>query len=363
MKNTNLMTRVVFVFLLLGLVAFVLSNSFAKSETLVNVSAVQLNSISTHVSVSGNVINHDELSIGSLVSGRIVKLVASEGSLVHKGMVLAYLDDRENAINLNKYAASLLTAEQNQAVNQSDFEHIQEIFSVGGESKKAVDNARLRMETSQADVRRARDDMNLAQIQSEKFKIKAPVNGTVTACSARAGASVNPGEVLFKLSPSGTREIEIKMDAIDSDIVSVGKVVTASTDAYPGKEWQEKIIWVAPSAKKEGTSSNLSVRISMSTDAPPLILGQQVDIKIPQVSAKNVPVVPSGAIIYKQGSTLVATIIDGKVGMIPIEVGTSDLKFTEVKSGIAVGQQVILPEGKVLRDGQSVRNNSNLVAL
>lgn len=361
MRHSRLITLVVFVLLLLGL-GVVLHNHFFETQTPVNVSVVKKDSINTYVSVSGTVINHDELAVSSLVSGMIVKLMACEGESVHRGMVLAYLDNRENTINLKKHEMLLMTAEQNLAVSKSNLEHVKAVFSVGGEPQKAVDSAKLRSETSLADVQRARDDLRLAQIQLEKFKIKSPVDGIITACSARTGASVNFGEVLFKLAPSGIREVEIKMDAIDSDIVRVGKIVTASTDAYPGKEWQEKIIWVAPSAKKEGTSSNLSVRISLSASAPPLILGQQVDVKIPQVSAENVVVVPSGAIIYKQGSTLVATIIEGKVGIIPIEIGASDLKLTEIKSGITVGQQVIIPEGKALHEGEAVRINSKLVA-
>lgn len=355
-------TLVALTLLLLALGVFVLRNLSFDTQIPVKVSVVTRGSISTYVSVSGNVINHNELAISSLVPGVIIKLDADEGKIVHRGEVLAYLDDRENTVNIKKYEMSLITLELNQAVYKSDLEHIQAVFLVGGESQKAVDNARFHLETALTEVRQARDDLRLAQIQLEKFKIKSPVDGIITACFAKAGASVNPGEVLFKLAPSGIREIEIKMDAIDSDIASVGKFVTVSTDANPGYEWQEKIIWIAPSAKKEGTSSNLSVRISLSTNRLPLILGQQVDIRIPQVSTGNVVIVPSSAIIYKQGSPLVAIIVGGKVSLIPIEIGTSDLKFTEIKSGIDVGQQVIIPEGKVLHEGESVRIIPKLVA-
>lgn len=93
----------------------------------------------------------------------------------------------------------------------------------------------------------------------------------------------------------------------------------------------------------------------MGANSPALILGQQVDVKIPGVMTDNVLVVPSEAIIYNQGKPFVTTIVAGHAHIVPVEVAAADLKHTEIKSGLQIGQQIIIPEGKTLGEGDSVR--------
>lgn len=360
MRNTKLIFFVVF--LLSGLGVYAARSYLLKTETPVKVVLVGQGSINSFVFVSGNVINRNELTVSAQVPGVITKLAAREGDAIRKGDVLAVLDDRESAIRLKKYQASLKTSEQNQALYKSDLAHLEAVFVVGGESQKSVDGARQRLQTSQAEAEQLRDDVRLAQIQLDKFTIKSPVDGVVTVSTVRVGAAVNTGEALFRLAPSGNSEIEVKMDVVDSDVATLGKPVSVTSDAYPGRAWQEKITWVAPAAIKEGTHSNLIVRIDMSSNSPALILGQQVDVKIPGVTANNVIVVPSDAIIYNQGKSSVATIAEGHVHIIPVEIAAADLKHTEIKSGFKIGQQIIVPEGKTLLEGDSVRAISELSA-
>lgn len=360
MRNTKL---IVFAVLLLsGSGVYAARSYLLKTETPVKVALVERGSINSYVFVSGNVINRNELAISSQVSGVVVRLAIREGDAVHIGDVLAALDDRETAIRLKKYETSLNTAEQNQAVYKSDLAHLEAVLAVGGESQKTVDSARQRLATSQAEAEQLRDDYRLAQIQLDKFIIKSPVDGIVTVSPARVGTVVNLSDVLFRLVPTGSREIEVKMDVVDSDVATVGKSVIVSSDAYPGREWQEQINWVAPAAIKEGTHSNLTLRIGMSTSSPALILGQQVDVKIPGITESNVIIVPSEAITYNQGKPTVATIVQGHVHIIPVEIAAADLKHTEIKSGLQVGLQIIVPEGKSLVEGSSVRAISELAA-
>jgi RND family efflux transporter MFP subunit len=353
MRNTKL---IVFAVLLLsGSGVYAARSYFLNNESPVKVALVARGSINSYVFVSGNVINHNELAISSQVPGVVARLAVREGDRVHKGEVLAVLDDRETEIRLQKYAASLKTAEQNQSVYMTDLARLEAVLAVGGESQKTVDSARQRLVTSQAEAEQLRDDERLARLQLEKYTLRSPVDGVVTVSSSHVGTAISMGEVLFRLAPTGSREIEVKMDVVDSDVAKSGKTVVVSSDAYPGHEWQEKITWVAPAAIREGVHSNLIVRIGIIENSPVLILGQQVDVKIPGVTANNVIVVPSDAIIYNQNKPFVATIADGHVHLVPVGIAAADLKHTEIKSGIDIGQWIIEPEGKTLLEGEAVR--------
>ncbi|HEX5338276.1 MAG TPA: efflux RND transporter periplasmic adaptor subunit, partial [Gallionella sp.] len=184
------------VLFLMGSGAYVARSYFFETQIPVKVVSVGKGAIKSYVFVSGNVINRDELAINSQVPGLVAKLLVREGDAVRKGEVLAFLDDREAAIRLNKYHSSLRSAEQNLATSKEDLAHLEAVFAVGGESQKTVNGAASRLKTAQVEVAQLRDDYRLAQMQLDKFAIKSPLDGVVTVSSARAGAAINAGDVL-----------------------------------------------------------------------------------------------------------------------------------------------------------------------
>ncbi|MDP3671078.1 MAG: efflux RND transporter periplasmic adaptor subunit [Telluria sp.] len=320
----------------------------------VQVARAEVGAITTSVSATGTVINREEMTINSPGQGEVVLLNAGEGDAVKKGLVLARLDDRDNRSQIGKARATLRISQQNEDDAKRAYARVQQIFAVGGEARKTLEEAELRLQTMNKEKLVAQEDLHQALAQRERFALSAPVDGIITARAARVGTWVSAGDPLFRLAPAGVREIEVKLDAGDSAAVAVGKVVEAASDAYPGKNWTETITWIAPVTSKDGAANFLAVRISLSPHAPPLVLGQQVDVKIPMVSRSRIVKIPLNATITKQGKRFVAILVDDKIQLLPIVTGVEDLKYSEVTHGLVAGQQIILSEGQALREGAKV---------
>ena len=339
-------------FLAAGLTA---AKRFNDDGVPVKTLAVERGPISAAVLAAGNVVNREELMINSAVSAQILELGAGEGDLILKGKMLVNLDDRESKTPVDKARTALKFAEKNEANAKRSWEHLQKVFEVGGESRKTVEDAELRWQSSQKESRLVQEDLRQALFQLERYHLTAPIAGTITARAARKGAWVKPGDPLFRLAPLGIKEIEVKLDAGDSAAAVIGKTTVVTSDAFPGKEWQEKIVWVAPATNKEGTSNSLSVRISLGKNAPPLVIGQQADVKVATAERDIALKIPSNTIISKQGKPLVAVIVDDRVHLVPISTGIENLTYTEVISGLNEGQKIIRPEGRTLREGDRVK--------
>jgi hypothetical protein len=56
---------------------------------------------------------------------------------------------------------------------------------------------------------------------------------------------------------------------------------------------------------------------------------------------------------------MVAVAEDSSVRLIPVELGIGDLTHTEITRGLKDGQQIILPEGKPLREGDKIALDTN----
>lgn len=339
----------------LGTAAYAASIRFGGTEQALQAALVSRGTVSAFVSATGSVINREELIMNSPVSGQLLEVHANEGDAVGAGQLLARFEGREQAVAINKAAALVDSVVQRSVAAASDSERLQRVFEVGGESRKTVEDAQLRVVTLRAERTMAEQSLRQARYELDKLTLKAPRRSLVTARLARTGAWVRAGDPLFKLAPSHARSIEAKLDASDSAMALPGKAVSVSSDAYPDKTWEEKITWVSPSTSKDGAANTLTIHISLNAGAPPLALGQQVDVKLTSDSASNVLQLPSNAIIVNQGQARVAVLANGRVHLKAVTTGIESVRMTEIKGGLLAGEKVALPNGQALHEGDRAR--------
>ena len=343
----------------LGVVVAAAAFGLARADWLhpatpVRTATVVRGNIQSFITVSGNLIASDEVSLFSPVSGRVTGVNVKEGSLSKPGQTLLTLDARDLLSRIDERRSALAAARRVAEAARHDWDALEQIYKLGGESHKTVADARLKWQESVRNAEAIGFDVRRQEIELERFTVKAPLAASVTALAATPGAWVNQGDMLMKLSGNATRDIEVKVDSGDAGAVSLGKAVTLSSEAMPGKEWPGKITWIAAATKKDVSSNTLAVRIPLTADAPPLTLGQQVDVRIPTFTASNVLVVPAAAVLTSQGKSSVAVIENGAVHLLTVTLGSAELKLVEVKSGVRAGQVIIVPDGKVLKEHDKV---------
>ena len=160
---------------------------------------------------------------------------------------------------------------------------------------------------------------------------------------------------IFSLAKESPREIEVMVDESDAGLVKAGQPVDLTSEAFPGKSWREQITEVSPAVKKEGGANSIKVRVSHGTDAPALKLGQQVDAKIQTGHRVDIAKLPFECIINVGGKTSVAIPKGGAIRFAPVDTGIEDAISVEIVRGVSMGEEVILPEGKQLKEGERIR--------
>ncbi len=335
--------------------ALLVNQRLQDKEVELHAAVVVRGAVNAYVSSAGAVINKEELTLSSPISGQLLAVRVNEGDEVRTGQLLASFDAREFSVALEKAASILKATEQSAEFAARDWAHLLRVYQIGGESRKTVEDAELRYVNLSKERVMAEQSLRQARLDLDKLKLNAPRHSIVTAHVARVGTWVRAGDPLFKLAPVGTREIEIKLDAGDSTTAVVGKAVTVSSEAYLGQDWQEKITWVAPSTNKDGAANTLAVRISLGSAAPRLALGQQVDVRLTSASVNNALQLPTNAIISKQGQPMVAVLDNGRIHLKPITTGIESVNSTEIKSGLTLSEKVALPEGRALREGDRAK--------
>lgn len=355
-------SRIALLFLILALgvtTTFFVSGAWLRNPYPVKTALVAKGNIQSFITVSGSLISPDDISLASPVAGRLTSISVKEGDVSVKGQTLLQFDARDLLARIDDRQAALRAALEVQRAAKHDWQALIEVQALGGESEKTVEDARLKWRSALDDGNTIALELKRHRLELERFSVKSPISGIITAAPANLGTWVNQGEVLLKLSGSAGRQIEVKVDSGDTNSVSPGKLVTLSSETYPGIEWTEKIAWIAPATKKEGSSNTLAVRIPLSTRAPDLTLGQQIDVKIPTVSASDVLVIPTAAVSTRQEKPSVAILDNGTIRFVPVSLGVSEQKTTEVRKGLSAGQMVVLPDGKPMKDGDKAYSEAS----
>ncbi len=312
--------------------------------------------ITATLSATGKVVSRQEAHVSAAVAGRVRSVEVQAGDRVTAGAILALLDDRELQERVKGTQATLREAGEKVRRLKRDYEALKEVYAVGGTSRQSVADAKSILEMALAAVEGASAELRQSKIARDKLKVRAPFGGIVTRKKVHPGEWVSPGEAIFDLADENSRQVEVMVDESDAGLVEVGQTVELTSDAFPGRPWLERVSEIDPAIQKEEGANSIRVRVTYGDRAPDLKLGQQVDARIRTAHRADIVKLPFECLVGSAGRTSVARIHDGTVRFVAVETGVEDATSVEIVKGISAGEEVIVPEGRPLKEGQRVRS-------
>jgi len=233
----------------------------------------------------------EDIKIGSELSGRLKTVIVEEGDAIHRGQVLAELENADYRAQVESARANVLAreaalrkvingarfqerAEAWSSVNEakvvmenakSELHRRQELFSAGVVSREEFDRyareadvAKAKYETAvqqhalvddhareedqalaEADVKLAQAQLAEAQARYEKTFIRSPIDGNVLRKHHRSGESVSNSSTvpdpILTIGDRQTLRVRVDVDETDVSKVSVGQRAYVTADAF-GKQ-------------------------------------------------------------------------------------------------------------------------------
>ncbi len=240
----KVITIVVVVVVALGAIAYVLSNnkknSAAKTAFIaegggavaVRVAAVEKKVVDLDFSANGNFVANQDLDFLSENAGRVSAIYVDEGSIVHKGQVLARVDaeiintDRETA------EATYQNALKDEARYKSSFE-------TGGVTQQQLDQAVL--STKNAKLR-----LQASQRRLSDADIKSPINGVVNKRYIEVGAFVTTqGTKLFELVDVSKLKLQVSVNESQVANLQLGNQIDIQSSVFPNEKFSGKVTFIA----------------------------------------------------------------------------------------------------------------------
>lgn len=220
--------------------------------------------------VSGYIVNRERIEISPRFMGVVNWIGVKKGDAVTNGQVVVLLDDTEFKARLQEADGQLSNAKAGLAKAELDLERVAKLAITDIESKQALDNARIAVDSAKAQIKASEGTRDVARTYVEWCTIRSPINGVVLE------KLVDPNELVTPQSFGGTRgpstaliavadpkdlQVEIDMNEADLAKVSLGQKCRVSPEAYLDKVYDGVVAEIAPEANRAKGTLQIKVQI------------------------------------------------------------------------------------------------------
>lgn len=350
---------------------------------------VERGPIQATVTASGRVVPAREHVLACPIDTRLTRLLKAVGDVVEPGEAIVELDTHEAALALMRLEeqVSLTENERRQAgldLEQSlidlegrreiktvelrglelELERAEQHFAIGGISRAtleaaqvAVERARLelkqitqalanararseaRLEELDLELRIRRGERDEARRRLELATARADARGVITWLPDREGAALRRGDELARIADLSAFRVEARISDVHAGRLRVGQA--ARVQLGGGEMLAGAVAQVYPAV--EAGVVRLLVNPQPS-DHPRLRSNLRVEVHLVVDERADALKLARGAVVRVEGQSAVF-VIDGDVARrTPITTGISNFEETEILSGLAEGDEVILSD-------------------
>lgn len=348
------------------------------------------------VTATGSAQPITQVSISSELSGTMRKVLVDYNSVVRSGQTLAELDPDKLAATVASARARLGSAKARVAdavatiaERRAEYDRKASLSRTSAGSVRDLEIAKAnhdrsvaQHDLSVAEVAAAEADLRLAEINLAKASIVSPIDGVVLKRGVDPGqfvATSLQAPVLFVIAEDLHRmEVLVDVDEAEVGKVRVGQTVMFGVDAYPDRKFPAEVRdirfgsevvqgVVTYKAVLSIDNSDLSIRPGMTATAQILVQEVENALLVPNAALRFSPPAPppqGGGFLKallpsmpsatrrppskhddtgRKADQTVWILRDGAPVAVPVSVGASDGRVTEIRKGqLSPGDAVIV---------------------
>jgi RND family efflux transporter MFP subunit len=360
-----------------------------KAARKVKTAAVAETPFGETVTANGTLAAYDQTTVSVKVPGRLSAISVDLGSVVSKGQIIAQLGPEDYRLRVQQAEASLAQArarlgldpmgtddrvdpEQTATVRQAravldearvnrdraarlveqsviakaEFDSANASFKVAeGRYQDAYEEIRNR----QGVLAQRRSELALARQQLKDTSVVAPLDGIVEEKRASVGEFLAAGAPVVNIVRMDPLRLRAQVPERESHTIRGGQEVRVTVDGdttvYLGR-----IMRLSPVIAEQNRMLMVEADVRNNGKLRP---GSFAHAEIITNDAKMAVTVPNNSIVTFAGIEKVIVVQNGKALEKPITTGRRGAEFTEIVSGINVGEKVIVDPGN-LQSGQPV---------
>lgn len=349
--------------------------SSTAEVTRVDAAPVRRADLAVHAEATGYLQPWRKVDVAAETSGKVVARRVENGQRVAAGGLLLQLDSREREIELEEAQAEWLKIRAAYAVSYEmdgdggwtstvppspsrpanpapDLRKAEELFAGGLIAKRELDAARRQAEgqgvlsgSHRGEIRAATTGLTQAeqriaraQLALERTRILAPFAGRAADVAFEYGQQVSPGERLLTLLQDD--RIKVEVDVLEADMVHLrpGSPAQVRIPSLGGLTLAGAVYSINPQVDPKTGTGRLTVAIGNPRQLLLSGLFANVELEVRRLPGRLV--VPTSALLERQGRSLVFRIVEGRALWSYVQTGERSGDLVEVLAGLSEGDVV-----------------------
>lgn len=324
----------------------------------VRVEEVTLGEAALRIRASATLSGHEERSVQSESAGRAGSVNVEEGELVERGQALATIESEDVRLGVRDARDSIERLERER-------ERIRPLHEEGLIPRQQWDDIDFQL-------RQARSTLARAEAQQVRHRIRAPIDGVVTARSVEPGDVVAPNQQLFRISSVDTLEAVVRIPERELARLRTGQEADLEPLALEGTRFAAVVHRIDPVVDPRTGTIRVRLRVTdpdAFTGAVPLRPGMFVTARITTERRADTVLLPRRALVHEGEGTSVFVLREGgtdaasaahegpvfRVERMRVRTGIEEGRLVEVLEGPAAGDSVVVVGHAGLDPGALVR--------
>jgi len=371
--------------IVLAVLGFFLWRGFKKGKQVpqFQTAKVERGTIVSSVSASGQVLSVNIMSASTKASGIVKEVYVKDGDVVNVGdkILEITLDQQGKQKNAQAWASYLSAKNTLAATKATQYSLQADMFGEWDSFKKLAESddyeetdgspkyeqrtlpefhipekdwlaSEAKYKNQQAVISQAQAaiNSNWLSYQLASPVITAPANGTITSLMFAEGMSIGTldtgnttsNQKVATIKTEGAPIISVNLSEIDVSHVEIDQKATIILDSILDKTFTGKVVGVDRIGQSASGVTQYPTIIQLDSSSDKILPNMTVTASIIIAVEDDTLLVPSGAVIEKDGQTLIRLLEKNRQQTVPVEVGLSSETQTEIISGVEEGTEVII---------------------
>jgi HlyD family secretion protein len=368
--------------LVAGIFGWVVTTQGPLAAVKVTLDKATIGTLSNGVFGVGTLEARHSYNLAPTLTSRVGKIYVDQGDRVRAGQLLAEMDavdlhDRvassEQAAERSGYAMQVAGAQLAEAQSRlhnstAAYKRFTELRTDGYVSQEMLDAKMHEKNAAQAAVASATAALSSARLDQNRThadasgvgklraqtRLVSPVDGIVTTRLAEPGVTVVAGQTIIQVIDPTSIWVKTRIDQKQAGLVRVGQPAEIVLRSQPHAILQGSVKRVEQIG--DAITEERIVNVVFTTAEVATMLGElaEVTIKLPQL--EHTLSIPAAALKQQDKQDGAWVLQNSKVLFKPVKAGLTTLEGrTQIISGLAEGDEVIVYSQQELREGMKVK--------
>lgn len=331
----------------------------------VKVQTVKRGNVVQSISYNGDIKAEFEVKVFSKIPDRIEELYVDEGDFVNKGDPIAKIYAATIEQGVRQAEARLAAAKAQESNLLLEYDRAKRLSKENAMSKQQFDTIEAQYQSTQAQVEQAEAALASIKSQLQDATVTAPISGIIGQRFYETGDMAAPQLPIVTIVQMD--RVKINFNATESDLgkLKIGQEAQVKVKSYPEQIFEGKVTKISPvldpltrMAKVEVLIDNRDKKLKPGMFASiTVITGVLKNViaipRYPTIERTSLEKIQGQDVVIKNYSVFVVN--DSTAHQRDIDVQYVNHENIAVRSGLQVGDKIVVEGQNNLRDGMQVK--------